>query len=158
VREYLDKTYRKHLEDPQLERIVDDPQNVNTLVLKTLLDEVANYGVYEKLDEKIEEYLKPDSIGDFYQVVLQNYETDFGEEFIRHILSLIAVSRNGLSEDEILDITDTKDKPLLWSQFFCSFRQHMVVKGGLVSFAHSHIREAVEERYIKGHDDCPFRI
>jgi Tfp pilus assembly protein PilF len=153
VREYLDKTYRKHLEDPQLERIVDDPQNVNTLVLKTLLDEVANYGVYEKLDEKIEEYLKPDSIGDFYQVVLQNYEADFGEELVRHFLSLIAVSRNGISEDEILDITDTKDKPLLWSQFYCSFRQHLIVKNGLVSFAHAYIREAVEARYVNVHED-----
>ena len=153
VRRYLDTTYRKHLEDVQLERIVDDPQNVNTLVLKTLLDEIANFGSFEQLDEKIEEYLKPDSISDFYQVVLQNYEADFGEELVRHFLSLIAVSRNGLSEDEILEITDTKDKPILWSQFFCSFRQHMVVKNGLVSFAHSYIREAVEERYIKDHED-----
>lgn len=153
VRRYLDKTYRKHLEDAQLERIVDDPQNENTLVLKTLLDEIANFGSFEKLDEKIEEYLKPDSISDFYQVVLQNYEADFGGELVRHFLSLIAVSRNGLSEDEILEITDTKDKPILWSQFFCSFRQHMVVKNGLVSFAHSYIREAVEERYINDQDD-----
>ena len=153
VRKYLDETYRKHLQDNQLERIVDDPQNENTLVLKTLLDEVANFGIFDRLDEKIEEYLKPDSIGDFYQVVLQNYEADFGEKLVRHFLSLIAVSRNGLSEDELLDITDTKDKPLLWSQFFCSFRQHMIVKNGLVSFAHNYIREAVEERYVKGQDD-----
>jgi preprotein translocase subunit SecA/nephrocystin-3 len=148
VRQYLDKTYRKHLEDTQLERIVDDPQNVNTLVLKTLLDEVANFGNFNKLGEKIEDYLKPDSIGDFYQAVLQNYEADFGEDRVRHFLSLIAVSRNGLSEDEILEITGIKDTPLFWSQFFCSFRQHMVVKNGLISFSHNYIREAVEERYI----------
>ena len=153
VSQYLDRTYRKHLENAQLERIVDDPQNENTLVLKTLLDEIANFGSFEKLDEKIEEYLKPDSIGDFYQVLLKNYEADFGEDLVRHFLSLIAVSRNGLSEDEILDITNTKDKPILWSQFFCSFRQHMIVKEGLVSFAHSYIRKAVEDRYINGKED-----
>lgn len=153
VRKYLEKTYRKHLQDNQLERIVDDPQNENTLVLKTLLDEVANFGVFERLDEKIEEYLEPDSIGDFYQVVLKNYEADFGEDLVRHFLSLIAVSRNGLSEEELLDITGTKDKPILWAQFFCSFRQHMIVKNGLVSFAHNYIREAVEERYVNGHED-----
>ena len=153
VREYLEKTYRKHLQDTQLKRIVDDPQNENTLVLKTLLDEVANFGIFAKLDEKIEEYLKPDSIGDFYQVVLKNYETDFGEDLVRHFLSLIAVSRNGLSEDELLDITNTKDKPLLWSQFFCSFRQHMILKNGLITFAHAFIREAVEACYIKGDKD-----
>ena len=153
VSTYLKETYSKSLQMKQLEHIVDDPQNVNTLVLKTLLDEISNFGSFEKLDEKIDEYLIPDSIGDFYQVVLKNYEADFGEEQVRHFLSLIAVSRNGLTEDEILEITNTKDKPILWSQFFCSFRQHMVVKNGLVSFAHSYIREAVEERYIKGRDE-----
>lgn len=153
VRQYLDETYRKHLEDTPLERIVDDPQNVNTLVLKTLLDEVANFGDFKKLGAKIEEYLKPDSIGDFYQAVLQNYEADFGKELVRHFLSLIAVSRDGLSEDEILEITGIKDTPFLWSQFFCSFRQHMVVKNGLISFSHNYIREAVEERFINGQDE-----
>ena len=153
VSTYLKETYSKSLQPTQLERIADDPQNVNTLVLKTLLDEIANFGSFEILDEKIEEYLKPDSISDFYQVVLQNYEADFGDELVRHFLSLIAVSRNGLSEEEILEITCTKDKPILWSQFFCSFRQHMVVKNGLVSFAHGYIREAIEERYIKGYDE-----
>lgn len=153
VREYLEKTYRKHLSETQLERIVDDPQNENTLVLKTLLDEVANYGIFDKLDEKIEEYLHPDSISDFYQVVLKNYEADFGKDLVRHFLSLIAVSRNGLSEDELLDLTGTKDRPLLWSQFYCSFRQHLIVKNGLVSFAHNYIRDAVYARYVNGHDD-----
>ena len=153
VRTYLKKTYSKRLTDNQLEKIVKDPQNENTLVLKTLLDEVANFGRFEELDNKIDEYLQPDSIGDFYQVVLKNYEADFGEDLVRHFLSLIAVSRNGLSEDEILGITNTKDKPILWSQFYCSFRQHLIVKNGLVSFAHGYIREAVEKRYINGCED-----
>lgn len=153
VSTYLEKSYSKNLSPAQLERIVDDPQSENTLVLKTLLDEVANFGYFDRLDEKIDEYLKPDSISDFYQVVLQNYEEDFGEELVRHFLSLIAVSRNGLSEDEILELANIKDKPILWSQFFCSFRQHLVVKNGLVSFAHSYIREAVEKRYIIGRSE-----
>lgn len=153
VSTYLERTYSKSLSPAQLERIVDDPQNKNTLVLKTLLDEIANFGSYEKLDEKIEEYLKPDSISDFYQVVLKNYEADFGEDLVRHYLSLIAASRNGLSEDEILEIANLKDKPILWSQFFCSFRQHVVVRNGLVSFSHSYIREAVKNRYFGNNPD-----
>ena len=107
VTEYL-WLYRKKLTEAQIERIVTDKQSENTLVLKTLLDELINYGVFEKLDERIEYYLLPDTIEDFYQALLQSFEYDFGKDFVKQILSLIAVSRNGLSEDEILAITSNK--------------------------------------------------
>lgn len=150
VEKYLNDTYSKHLQAPQIKKIVDDPQNENTLVLKILLDELANFGVFDKLDDKIEEYLRPDSFYDFYQVLLKNYETDFGESLVRRFLSLIAVSKDGLSEGEILKITGLEEKPLLWSQFYCSFRNHLIVKNGLISFSHEAIREAVVGRYLGG--------
>ncbi len=143
--------YSKKLQPHQIERIVTDSQCENTLVLKTLLDELVNFGIFERLDEKIGTYLGTESVEDFYGILLKGYETDFGEPLVRHILSLIAVSRNGLSEEEILAITH--ETPLHWSQFFCAIRQHLVVKNGLVSFAHSHIRKAVEERYLQGQED-----
>lgn len=143
--------YSKKLQPYQVDRIVSDKQCENTLVLKTLLDELVNYGLYEWLDRKIAHYLGTESIDSFYDVLLKSYESDFGEERVRYFLSLIAVSRNGLSESEILTITG--DTPLHWSQFFCSFRYHLIVKNGLVSFAHSFIRNAVESRYVNGFVD-----
>ena len=145
VRGYL-SIFSKKLQPYQVDRIVDDPQCQNTLVLKTLLDELVNFGVYEKLDMKIGTYLGSASVEDFYGILLKGYEVDFGEEFVKHTLSLIVVSRNGLSEDEILGIT--QETPLHWSQFFCAIRQHLVVKNGLISFAHSYIRKAVHNRYV----------
>ena len=145
VRGYLG-LYSKKLQPYQIERIVTDSQCENTLVLKTLLDELVNFGIFEKLDEKIGTYLGTESIDDFYEILLKNYENDFGEPFVKHILSLIAVSRNGLSEEEILSIT--QETPLHWSQFFCAIRQHLIVKNGLISFAHGYIRKAVESRYL----------
>ena len=150
VEGYL-KNYSKKLQPHQVDRIIVDKQCENTLVLKTLLDELVNFGVYEKLDEKIESYLGSDSIEDFYEVLLKGYEEDFGTSFVRHVLSLIAVSRNGLSEEEILSIT--KATPLHWSQLFCAIRQHLVVKNGLVLFAHGYIRKAVESRYLDEYAD-----
>jgi Tetratricopeptide repeat. len=149
VKEYL-HLYSKKLQPYQIERIITDEQCKNTLVLKTFLDELVNFGIFEKLDEKIESYLGSDSVEAFYGVLLRGYEDDFGEAFVKHILSLIAVSRNGLSEEEILSIT--KETPLHWSQFFCSIRQHLIVKKGLVSFAHSYLRKAVEGRYLCSED------
>ena len=137
--------YRKKLTETQIERIVTDKQSENTLVLKTLLDELINYGVFEKLDERIDYYLLPDTIEDFYQALLQSYEEDFGKDFVKQILSLIAVSRNGLSEDEILAITNYKQ--LHWSQFYCAFASHLNAKNGLISFSHRYVHNAVWSRY-----------
>ena len=114
VRSYL-KLYAKSLTDQQVRRIATDSQCENTLVLKTLLDELINFGIYEKLDERINYYLASETINDFYQLLLQSYEEEyreFDENFIKHILSLIYVSRNGLSEDDILSIT--RIKPHQW--------------------------------------------
>ncbi len=158
VKNYL-KLYAKTLTDKQVERIVTDSQCENTLVLKTLLDELINFGIYEKLDDRIEYYLKADTIDDFYQTLLESYENDYkeySEDFVKDVLSLIAVSKNGLTEDEILSI-EKIDKPLHWSSFFCSFDKMFCIKNGKISFSHTYIREAIEKRYNLNEPDCGYR-
>lgn len=149
VRSYL-KLYAKSLTEKQVERIVTNLQCENTLVLKTLLDELINFGVYEKLDDRIHYYLSVESIDEFYQNLLASYEEEYrwyDIDFVKNILSLIAVSQNGLSEEEITSIT--KIKPLEWSQFYCSFFRHFINRCGLISFSHKHILEAISFRYLK---------
>ena len=138
--------YGKKLTDHQVERIATDKQCENTLVLKTLLDELINFGIYEKLDERIDYYLSQDTIEDFYQVLLKSYEDEFGKEFVKHILSLAVVSRNGLSEVEITSII--KCNPIDWSQFYCATHNHLTNKNGLISLSHSNISNAIIIRYL----------
>lgn len=148
VRSYL-KLYAKSLTEQQVERIVSDSQCENTLVLKTLLDELINFGIHEKLNERIDYYLAAETINDFYQKLLESYEEEYREysdNFVKIILSLIAVSRNGLSEEEIISIADIK--PLHWSQFYCSFLHHFTNKNGLISFSHFFVSEAIAFRYL----------
>ena len=148
VRSYL-KLYAKSLTEKQVERIVSDSQCENTLVLKTLLDELINFGIYEKLDERIDYYLAAETIDDFYQALIASYENDYreyGDYFIKHILSLILLSRDGLKEDEIIKIT--RVKPVYWSQFYCSFISHFTLKNGYLRFSHNYIAEAIYKRFI----------
>ena len=158
VRSYL-KIYAKSLTDQQVRRIATDSQCENTLVLRTLLDELINFGIYGKLDERIEYYLKADTIDDFYQNLLESYEKDYkeyDEDFVKKTLSLIAASKNGLTEDEILSI-EKIDKPLHWSSFYCSFDKMLCIKNGRISFSHTYIREAVEKRYDLKEPGCGSR-
>ena len=145
IRSYL-KLYAKTLTDKQLERIAIDSQCENTLVLKTLLDELINFGIYEKLDERIEYYLASDTIDDFYQTLLASYEEEYGRDYFESLLSVIAVSKYGLTEQEVLSIVE--GTPIAWSQLYCSFAGQLVSKKGIISFSHLYVRNAVIHRYL----------
>lgn len=149
VRVYL-KDFGKSLTDEQIALIVSDKKCENTLVLKTLLDELINFGIFEEVDNRINYYLSCNSIEEFYQAFLRSYEEEFGKQYISNVLSIISLSQHGLTEKEILSITE-ENKPLRWSEFYCSFIRNFTVKSGKIEFSHKYIHDAVESRYINTH-------
>jgi len=148
VNSYLKDNFGKKLKPEQVMRIVSEPQCQNTLVLKSLLDELVSNGAYETLDSQIDSFLNCTSVTEFYERVIERFETDFGREFVRKVLCLIAVSRNGVSEDEIMHITGVK--PLDWSEFFCGFSTHLSNQSGRLVFTHNYITTTVWKRYLDG--------
>lgn len=145
VGKYLRK-YGKSLSDRLVNHIINAPICNNTLVLKTLLDELVSYGCHEKLSERIDYYLNSDSAESFFQRVIERFEVDFGIDFVRQVLGLISVSRRGLGENEILEIIGL-DNQLGWSQLYCAIRSHLTIKNGLVELEHYYIHDAVTSRY-----------
>jgi len=149
VIDYL-KLFSKSLASDQVERIVTDKKTENPLVLLTVLDELRVFGVHEKLNERIGHYLaSPDNEGVF-EKVLQRIEDDFNDtktknNFVKDIISLITVSRQGLSETEILDLSGAA--PLYWSQLSNGIAGHLTTMNGLVSFSNNMIRNAAKKRY-----------
>lgn len=148
------KRYGKELTPAQVARIADDAENKNTLVLRTLLDELLCFGDYQ-LDGIINYYLSAESIDDFFQRVLQRAERDYGEELVRDTLSLIAVSYAGMSENELIDMA--RILPLQWSAFYCAFAAHFTVKNGLVNFSHRYLYDAVVARYLDSDTELSYR-
>lgn len=154
IADYLHR-FGKKLSPRQTARIADDPESRNTLVLRTLLDELVCFGVHEELDARIDYYLAAESIGDFFQRVLQRAENDYGRELVRDATALIAVSDNGMSETELLGMAHIL--PLQWSAFYCAFSTHFTVKNGLVNFSHRYLREAAAARYLAPQQEAEFR-
>ena len=148
VVEYL-ASYGKKLKPEQVEKIALDPQNSNSLVLSTLLDELVRFGRFEELDKLINYYLKANSVEEFYGRLLYIYEQEL-DTLPCIILSHIALSKNGLKETEILSLT--KYTQLQWSQFYAIFQSHLINKGGLITFAHDYLRQIVHKRYIESID------
>ena len=145
INSYL-QLFGKSLTAYQIEGISKDPKCENTLVLKTLLDELINFGVYELLDKYVKDYLSPNTIDDFYQLVLNNYEREFGKEIVEKSLIIISISHWGITEGEIIRIANLRQ--IDWVTLFCALSSFFTTGNGLITFSHKHFRDAVSKRYI----------
>lgn len=161
VKSYL-KLYAKSLSDKQVDSIVNNPLCENTLVLKTLLDELINFGIYEKLDERIEFYLKAETIDDFYQALLESYECTF--EFSSDALCQLALTKHGLKETEILSVINiSRPEEFRINQFhlsalLCCLKSHLCEKNGMITFAHTYFSSSVYKRYIENNDIAAYTV
>ena len=200
--------FAKRLNENQIQRIAGNTLCENTLVLRSLLDELINFGIYEKLDERIDSYLSQKTIEDFYQVYLKNIEEglnsyedyvqvdstrsyssnevdkmledlqkpiqipedspweSFNINFLSQVVTLILLSKNGLTEDDIFSIIDNDNnvpeeyriKRIDLSRILCSLSSHLITRNGLLSFSHTYISEAIWRNYIYDDDNMIWSI
>jgi nephrocystin-3 len=158
ITHYLGK-YRKGLEAPRVEKIVEAPQTKNPLYLRTLLEELRVFGVYEALDARIDHYLKATTVDRLFALVLERLEADYEKErpgLVKEVTALIWASRRGLSETELLELLGTPENPMpraLWSPLYLALEDSLVGRSGLLTFFHDFLRQAVEERYLPAPED-----
>lgn len=114
------------------------------LTLKSLLSELVIFGSYERLDDCIAYYCA-DNMAHFYNRMFERLENDFGYETVRDILELIICSRTGLSEVEILEISNAT--MLQWSSLRCSISHLLTSRGGKYYIDKPTIISYIQERY-----------
>jgi tetratricopeptide (TPR) repeat protein len=69
---------------------------------------------------------------------------------VSEALSFLWAARRGLAEDEIRDLLGTSE-PLpraTWSPLFQAIEKPLVNRGGLLGFAHDHLKQTVKDRYL----------
>eukprot|EP01129_Flabellula_baltica_P006565 TRINITY_DN2474_c0_g1_i10.p1 TRINITY_DN2474_c0_g1~~TRINITY_DN2474_c0_g1_i10.p1 ORF type:complete len:826 (-),score=181.24 TRINITY_DN2474_c0_g1_i10:1651-3783(-) len=146
--EYLEQL-GKTLTDNQLDRIVSSKLCESPLFLRTLLDELKVFGTFEKLDATIDYYLESEDIPSLFNKVFIRLENDYQTEeypkLVGDILSLLYVSRKGLTEYELLDILKVPNS--LWSPLYLAMQEYLVDKSGYFTFFHDYMRSAVAYRY-----------
>ena len=145
--------FRRSLDPKLLDRLVAVPQTANPLFLRTVLDELRQIGVHEHLEQQLDRYLEATDPKELFLRILPRWSTTYSEEreLVRRSMRLIYVARRGLSEAELMDLLGEGDEPLphaLWAPFFAAAASAFVVRSGLVGFAHSYLREAVEESFF----------
>lgn len=153
VMSYL-RYYGKALSPLLLKRIVKASSGSSPLYLRTLLEELRQFGIHERLAQRLDYYLVAESVEVLYQKVLTRLEEDFEHDrpnLVQDSLQLLATARLGLTETELLNLLGDNDTPLpmgLWSPFYFAIRNALLKQTGVLSFFHPALRRAVEERYL----------
>jgi len=153
INKYLEHAGRK-LDKAQIGMIVNEEQASNPLYLRTLLEELKVFGVYEKLNEKIAHYLQARTVDGLFGLMLERLEEHYERDrqgLVKEALTLIWAARMGLYETELLDLLGTNGKPMPrahWSPLFLALEDSLVSRAGLLNFFHDYLRIAVERKYL----------
>lgn len=113
VSEYL-KIYARKLELSLRIQLVTAPGAKNPLFLRTVLEELRQFGSFEQLPQRVWHYLEADNPKDLFLRVLIRWQEDFDGkdpkqdkskcELVRRALTHLWAARQGLSEPEWLDL------------------------------------------------------
>ncbi|KAK7481184.1 hypothetical protein BaRGS_00027617 [Batillaria attramentaria] len=99
----------KELSEQQLSTITKAQQTANPLFLKTVLAELSIFGSFRQLDSKIKSLISVASIKELLHNCLERLEADYNVKeyngnLVGEILAALEVSREGLTETQIMNI------------------------------------------------------
>ncbi|MBI3259218.1 MAG: tetratricopeptide repeat protein [Ignavibacteriae bacterium] len=150
VKEFL-ASFGKSLSLRQRQTIAADDKSSNPLFLRTLLEELRVFGLFEHLDRQITLYLTAEDTSDLFLKVLERLEIDFSVDLVRKVAESLWAARRGLSETELLEITQARRMEL--SALLVALEHHLLRRAGLLSFFHQYLRQAIEQRYLSDISD-----
>jgi hypothetical protein len=144
--------FNKSLGAASVERIALAEQTANPLFLRTMLDELSQFGAPERFGERIEYYLAARTPDQLYERILQRWERVYGPDLVRQSFSLIWAAPRGLSEVELLDLLGKGGQPLphaTWAPFYLAAGETLVFACYGLTFAHPYLSTAVEKMYLQ---------
>ena len=148
--------------EPALRRqLVTAPGARNPLFLRTVLEELRQFGSFEKLPDRVAHYLKATGPAELFLRVIRRWQDDFDGkdrktekpalDLVRRALAHLWAARQGFSEPEWLDLLgDGKDQlpRAHWTPLFLAMEPHLVQRAGLFTFGHDFLRQAAEEAFL----------
>lgn len=168
--EYLN-VFHKKLSHNQLKCIMDSPLTNDTEILETLLYELVKFGKYQELDHFINNLLEAKSPQEFYNKILLNYETQYGQKQVRDFLSIMYLTNYGIRIEDALEMADVElilppmpisslciyewpyaivksikhAKRMPFDKYFYKYLKY---EDGKIKLIHEQMRECVKERYL----------
>ena len=145
IQRYLQR-YTKELDCGLRQQILGHTLAGSPLFLKVLLEELRQCGRHDTLKEQLDLYLSSQTIDNLYERVLERLENDGSGEAVKKVMTAIWGSRAGLSETELLAITELA--PLQWAPIDLALEKAFGRNGNRLVFDHDFLRTAVQDSYL----------
>ncbi|XP_064625675.1 NACHT domain- and WD repeat-containing protein 1-like [Lineus longissimus] len=164
------KTMERTLIPSQMTLVQDATKaNPNPLYLKMVLDAAARWKSYNNTELTVLE----DTVPEMMKGLFERLETVHGERLVSHALGYITCARNGLSENELLDLLSCDDlvlndvyeyfvpplrrfPPLLWARIKFELRGYLTHHGAdgvqVLNWCHQQFAEVARARYLSDRD------
>jgi WD40 repeat protein len=159
VRKYLDVYHKKLCEDPadgllgdQMSLLLSKVEACTPLYLRTILNELVRFGVYEKLTVYLTQL--PELLRDLFAFVLKEIEQEHGEEFARVAFTTLAVVEDSILESDyarfLADYPFTQPVTSDVSRLLAHIRPYVAPGApGLLRIASRPLAEAVHASYLQ---------
>lgn len=148
----------KALDPSQTALLLANPATSNPLYLLVAIEELRGFGSFEKLNDKIRSFPAiegEEGVNLLFGLVIKRLEQETENETVSTIMSLLASSRNGMSELELSEILTqrlsrqeaerrTGDMQIVLRQL----RPYLLRRGNMIDFHHRALWKAVVHRYL----------
>ena len=155
IRELL-KGMSKNVDEVLLDEIAMYKEAQNPLVLRVLVGEMRLHGKHESLPQMVRGYINQRRPDDFFAKVLARIDSQFSSA--KEVMSLISASVHGLTETEILELTNPGDPHhrrlthLDWASLHEHLRPHLREQDGCLQWFHDLVRRGVYTKYLTDTD------
>ena len=142
----------KSLDERQIDQLLANPATENPLFLLVALEELRGFGSFEELNARIAQFpQRGDTVTTLFTQVIDRLQEDFEKELVRTTLGLLACSRQGLSQRELLELIEGDHVEESSSDLFPIIRQlrpYLQLRGNLLDFYHRNLFKAVRMSYL----------
>lgn len=142
--------FGKTLPQSLVDAIVAWPLSDNNFMLRSLLDELVRFGLHEELENFIKAYLACDNPAAYFSRLLSGYISDFAAA--GKVLPLLAYSKAGLSEDEIISIAGVSR--MSWSEFRAAFKPYFATVADKVTISNNLMHKAISDFFKSEEKSC----
>ena len=149
----------KKLDPKQIVLLLANRATENPLFLLVALEELRGFGSYEQVAERIAAFPTEtaDPVASLFGQVIERLRQEFDPDVVRTALALIASSRSGMSEQELLEMVEGIGAEDSAGDLFPILRQlrpYLQLRGELLDFFHRGLYKAVRQRYLPEDDDA----
>ena len=134
------------------------PGAAKPLFLRTVLEELRQFGSFDRLPKQVEYYLEAGTPEELFRRVIRRWQDDFdgGRNLVRRSLVPLWAARRGLAEAEWLEAIAHRTDPVPrsdWRPLFLAMMPHLAHRSGLYAPGHEFLKQAIEAELLPLEDD-----